>query len=98
MWLMLQQDNPDDYVIATNETHTIKEFIDESFKIAELNPERYIEIDPIFFRPSDVVLLRGDYSKAKEKLGWEPKVKFKELVKMMVESDLKNVQKPYPGE
>jgi GDPmannose 4,6-dehydratase len=88
MWLILQQDRPDDYVIATNETHTIREFIDEAFKIAGLNPEGHIEIDKELFRPSDVVLLRGDYSKAKRILGWEPKVRFKELVKMMVEADL----------
>jgi len=89
MWLMLQQDKPDDYVIATNETHTIREFIDEAFKIANLNPDEHIEIDKQFFRPSDVVLLRGDYSKAKKILNWEPKIKFKELVKLMVDEDIK---------
>jgi len=87
MWLMLQQDKSDDYVIATNETHTIREFIEEAFKIANLNSEDYIEVDTNFFRPSEVVLLRGDYSKAKEKLGWEPKVRFKDLVKMMMEAE-----------
>lgn len=89
MWLMLQQDKPDDYVIATNETHTIREFIDEAFKIANLNPDEHIEVDKQFFRPSDVVLLRGDYSKAKKILNWEPKIKFKELVKLMVDEDIK---------
>ena len=87
MWLMLQQENPDDYVIATNETHTVREFVDEAFKIAKLDINDYLETDPEMFRPSDVVLLRGDYSKAKRKLGWEPKVRFKELVRMMVEHD-----------
>jgi len=89
MWLMLQQDKPEDFVIATNETHTIGEFIDEAFKIANLNPDEHIEIDKQFFRPSDVVLLRGDYSKAKKILNWEPKIKFKELVKLMVDEDIK---------
>ena len=87
MWLMLQQENPDDYVIATNETHTVREFVDEAFRIAKLDINDYLETDPEMFRPSDVVLLRGDYSKAKRKLGWEPKVRFKELVRMMVEHD-----------
>ena len=89
MWLMLQQDKPEDFVIATNETHTIGEFIDEAFKIANLNPDEHIEVDKQFFRPSDVVLLRGDYSKAKKILNWEPKIKFKELVKLMVDEDIK---------
>jgi GDPmannose 4,6-dehydratase len=87
MWLMLQQDKPDDYVVATNETHSIHEFIDEAFKVAQLDKNNYIELDPNMLRPSDVVLLQGDYSKAKNVLGWEPKVKFKELVKMMVEEE-----------
>jgi GDPmannose 4,6-dehydratase len=91
MWLMLQQDNPSEYVIATNETHTIREFIDEAFKISKLNPEDHIEIDPKLFRPSDVVLLRGDYSKARKELGWEPKVKFRGLVKIMVDADLERL-------
>jgi len=87
MWLMLQQDKPDDYVIATNETHTIREFVNEAFKIAGLDPDKYVKIDKEFFRPSDVVLLKGDYSKAKKKLGWEPKIKFKGLVRMMMEEE-----------
>jgi GDPmannose 4,6-dehydratase len=92
MWLMLQKDESQDYVIATNETHTIREFVNEAFKIATLDPEKYIEIDSDMLRPSDVILLRGDYSKAKRELGWEPKVKFKELVKMMVEGDLNHLK------
>ena len=87
MWLMLQQQVPDDYVIATNETHSVKEFLDEAFKIAKLDTEDYLEIDINMFRPSDIIQLKGDYSKAKEKLGWEPKIKFKELVKLMMENE-----------
>jgi GDPmannose 4,6-dehydratase len=90
MHLMLQQDEPDDYVIATNETHSVKEFVKLAFEYAGLNWEDYVVIDEQFFRPSEVHLLMGDYSKGKEKLGWKPSVRFKELVKMMVYADLKN--------
>jgi GDPmannose 4,6-dehydratase len=89
MWLMLQKDSPSDYVVATNETHSIQEFIDEAFKVAKLDQKNHIELDKDMLRPSDVILLQGDYSKAKIELGWEPSVKFKELVKIMVEADLK---------
>lgn len=88
MWLMLQQDKPDDYVIATGEAHSVKEFLDEAFKYAGLDAEKHVEIDPRYFRPSEVNLLCGDASKAKQKLGWEPKIKFKELVKVMVDADM----------
>jgi GDPmannose 4,6-dehydratase len=87
MWLMLQQKVPDDYVIATGETHTIKEFLNEAFNLAGLNWEDYIVQDERFMRPADVNLLYGDYSKAFNVLGWKPRIKFKELVKMMVEAD-----------
>ena len=90
MWLMLQQPSPDDYVIATGETHSVREFLEEAFGIVGLDWQKYVEIDPKYFRPAEVDLLIGDSSKAKEKLGWEPKVKFKDLVKMMVEADIKN--------
>lgn len=91
MWLMLQQDNPDDYVIATGETHTIRDFLDEAFGLVGVKDwEKYIGIDPRYYRPQEVNLLLGDASKAKKKLGWEPKVKFKELVKIMLEADLKD--------
>jgi GDPmannose 4,6-dehydratase len=90
MWLMLQQSAPDDYVIATGETHSVREFLEEAFEIVGLDWQKYVEIDPKYFRPAEVDLLIGDSSKAKEKLGWEPKVKFKDLVKMMVEADIKN--------
>ncbi len=92
MWMMLQQDKPDDYVIATGETHTVEEFLEAAFKTQGLNWQDYVEQDPRYFRPAEVDLLLGDASKAKEKLGWEPKVKFQGLVEMMVESDLKLVK------
>ena len=90
MWLMLQQPAPDDYVIATGETHSVREFLEEAFGIVGLDWQKYVEIDQKYFRPAEVDLLIGDPSKAKEKRGWEPKVKFKDLVKMMVEADIKN--------
>jgi GDPmannose 4,6-dehydratase len=88
MWLMLQQDQPDDYVIATNETHSIREFLDVSFGHAGLDWKKHVEIDPRYFRPAEVDLLIGDYSKAKQKLGWEPKTKFVDLAKLMVDADI----------
>lgn len=92
MWLMLQQKNPDDYVIATGETHTVREFAKLAFGYAGLNWEKYVKVDKNFYRPAEVHLLLGDYTKARKKLGWQPKVKFKELVKMMVENDLRRIQ------
>ncbi|MCS7227546.1 MAG: GDP-mannose 4,6-dehydratase [Endomicrobia bacterium] len=89
MWLMLQQVQPDDYVIATGETHSVKEFVELAFSYAGLNWKDYVIVDPHYYRPAEVFELRGDYSKAKKILNWKPKVKFKELVKMMLESDLK---------
>ena len=88
MWLMLQQDNPDDYVLATGETHTIREFCEEAFGYVGLDYKDYVEVDPRYFRPSEVDLLIGDPSKAKKVLNWEPKVKFRELVKIMMDADL----------
>ena len=89
MWMMLQQDEPDDYVIATGETHTIREFLEVAFRIAGFDSwEPYVTHDTRFDRPAEVDLLMGDASKAKEKLGWTPKVSFEELVRMMYESDL----------
>lgn len=87
MWLMLQQEKPDDYVLATGETYSVKDFLIEAFTQKGLNWEDYVVIDSKYFRPAEVELLIGDYSKAKKQLGWEPKVKFKELVKMMVDGD-----------
>jgi GDPmannose 4,6-dehydratase len=89
MWLMMQQDKPDDFVIATGETHSVREFCEIAFKRVGLNYEDYVKKDPKFFRPAEVDLLVGDCSKAKEELKWEPKIKFKELIEMMVDADLK---------
>ena len=88
MWMMLQQDKPDDYVVATNETHSVKEFIQETFALLDFDWEKYVKYDARYERPSEVDLLIGDPAKAKRQLGWEPKVRFKELVKIMTEADL----------
>jgi len=87
MWRMLQQDAPDDYVIATGETHSVKEFLQEAFGLVGLDWTRHVEIDPRYFRPAEVDVLMGDASKARKALGWRPKVTFKQLVGMMVEHD-----------
>lgn len=89
MWMMLQQETPDDYVVATGETHSVREFVEETFACLDLDWEKYVKYDARYERPAEVELLIGDPAKAKEKLGWEPRVKFKELVKIMVEADLK---------
>ncbi len=89
MWLMLQQDVPDDYVIATNETHTVQEFLDETFAYLGLDSAEFVGFDEKYERPAEVDLLIGDASKAKENLGWEPKVTFKELAHIMVDADMK---------
>jgi GDPmannose 4,6-dehydratase len=89
MWLMLQQDKPDDFVISTNETHTVKEFVELAFGHADLDWKKYVKIDEKFQRPAEVDLLIGDATKAKKILGWEPKTSFQSLVKMMVDSDMK---------
>ncbi len=89
MWLMMQQERPGDFVIATGETHSVREFCEEAFALLDLDWEKYVEHDSRYERPSDVELLIGDASKAKRELDWEPKVKFKDLVRIMVESDLK---------
>ncbi len=88
MWLMLQQETPDDYVVATGETHSVQEFVEETFGLLDLDWTEYVEHDTRYERPAEVDLLVGDPAKAKEKLGWEPKVRFKSLVKIMVEADL----------
>jgi len=109
MWLMLQQDKPDDYVIATGETHTVKEFVDLTFKelgmdlvwegegleekgIDPKTGKVRVQIDPYYFRPTEVDLLIGDPSKAERELGWKAKTKFEDLVKMMVEADVKRLE------
>ncbi len=93
MWLMTQQETPDDYVVATGETHTVKEFLQVVFDYAGLEIDKYVKIDERLFRPHEVPLLLGDATKAKEKLGWEPKVNFEGLAKMMYDEDLKELIK-----
>ena len=88
MWMMLQQDRPDDYVIATGETHSVREFCAEAFAVAGLDWRDYVEFDPRYLRPAEVDVLQGDASKARKILGWEPKVRFKDLVRIMVEADM----------
>jgi GDPmannose 4,6-dehydratase len=107
MWLMLQHEEPDDFILATNESHSVREFVEETGKVLGMDiiwkgkglkekgidkktGKTIVEIDPKYFRPAEVDVLQGDYSKAKKKLGWKPKIKFKELVRMMTESDLEN--------
>ena len=92
MWLMLQQKEPDDYVIATGETHTVKEFLEEVFSLAELDVDKHVKIDERLFRPHEVPLLLGDSTKAKKVLGWQPKVTFKKLAKIMYDSDYKTIK------
>ena len=97
MWLMLQQPEPDDYVIATGETHSVREFLEVSFGHLGLDWKKHLEIDPRYYRPAEVDLLIGDPSKAKKKLGWVPKVTFTELAKLMVDADLKDLQDQLAG-
>jgi GDPmannose 4,6-dehydratase len=89
MWLMLQQDKPDDYVVATNETHSVREFLDEVFGHLKLDWKKYVSVDPRYFRPAEVDLLLGDPSKAERDLKWKPKVTFKALAEMMTMADWK---------
>jgi GDPmannose 4,6-dehydratase len=91
MWLMLQQDEPDDYVIGTGKPHSVKEFVEEAFSYVDLNWQEYVEIDPRYFRPTEVEFLEADTSKARAKLNWQPKTTFKELVHIMVDADLEQV-------
>ena len=93
MWLMLQQDKPDDYVIATGDTHSVREFLDEVFRYLELDWHKYVEIDPKYLRPSEVDCLMGDASKAKRVLKWEPKVTFKELARLMTDADMETAKR-----
>ena len=86
-WQMLQQDEPDDYVLATGETHSVQDFLEEAFTYAGLDWRDYVQTDPRYFRPAEVDVLLGDYAKAKAKFGWEPTVRFQELVRMMVDAD-----------
>lgn len=95
MWLMLQQDQPDDYVVATGETHSVEEFLKVAFGHVNLNWRDYVEFDPRYLRPAEVDLLIGDPTKAKQKLGWEPSITFEALVKLMVEADLAAIGIPH---
>lgn len=97
MWLMLQQDEPDDYVIATGETHSVREFLEKSFEYVGLEWQDYVVIDEKYFRPAEVDLLIGDASKAFERFGWKPKVTFKELVKLMVDADIELLHQQLSG-
>jgi GDPmannose 4,6-dehydratase len=97
MWLMLQQDKADDYVIATGETHSVREFCERAFGYAGLDYKKHIEIDPRYFRPAEVELLLGDPTKAKKQLKWEPKTKFEDLVKLMVDADLQDLTAKIEG-
>lgn len=95
MWRMLQQDEPDDFVIATGETHSVRELVTEAFMHVGLDWQQYLEVDPRYFRPAEVDLLIGDPSKAKKKLGWEPKTTFRDLVRLMVDADLAELKKQH---
>jgi GDPmannose 4,6-dehydratase len=97
MWLILQQDKPDDYVIATNETHSIKEFLDLAFNYVNLDWQKYVEFDERYLRPAEVELLIGDSTKARKQLNWEPSVTFEELVNLMVDADIKALEKQERG-
>ena len=97
MWLMLQQDQPDDYVIATGETHTVREFLEVAFGHLNLDWKQHVKIDPQYYRPTEVDLLIGDASKAKQQLQWEPRVRFQELATMMVDADLETERERLDG-
>jgi len=92
MWMMVQQDNPDDYVLATNETHTVREFVEEAFSHVDLDWKEFVKYDARYERPAEVELLVGDPAKAKRQIGWEPKTKFKDLVRIMVDADLADLK------
>ena len=99
MWNMLQQEKPDDFVISTGESHSVKEFLDVAFQYAGLGDwQKYVEIDKAYFRPAEVESLIGDSSKAKEKLKWETKIKFDGLIKIMIDSDFRLLKLTPPGE
>ena len=97
MWLMLQQDTPDDYVIGTGESHSVREFVEESFSYAGLDWEKFVRIDPRYYRPAEVDDLRADCSKARTLLGWQSRVKFNELVAMMIDADLADLRLKLKG-
>ena len=95
--MMLQQNEPDDYIVATGETHTIREFLEVAFSYVDMDWKNYVEIDTRYYRPSEVDVLQGDFSKAKTRLGWEPKIRFNELVRLMVDADIKLLEAHHKG-
>jgi GDPmannose 4,6-dehydratase len=97
MWLMLQQETPDDYVIATGETHTIRELLDVSFDHLGLDWHKYVGIDEKYFRPTEVDILQGDSSKARRVLNWKPRIQFKDLIEDMVDADIYTIRASYPN-
>jgi GDPmannose 4,6-dehydratase len=97
MWLMLQQEKPDDYAVGTGEAHTVREFVELAFASADLDWREYVEVDPRYFRPAEVDYLCADASKAREFLGWEPTVTFIDLVRIMVEADIKDLETRLKG-
>ena len=98
MWLMLQQDKPEDYVIGTGENHSVREFVEDAFSYVSLDWQEYVEIDPRYFRPTEVAHLQADATKVRKRLGWEPKITFKELVRIMVDADMEFLGLNPPGE
>ncbi len=98
MWLMLQQEKPEDFVIATGETHTVREFLEVAFERVGLDWQKYVELDPRYLRPTEVDLLIGDASKARKQLGWSPKVTFRELAQIMVDADVESLRAEMSGE
>jgi GDPmannose 4,6-dehydratase len=93
MWLMLQQEKPDDFVIATGETHSVREFVEKVFQRLDLDYQKHVVIDPKYFRPTEVDVLLGDSTRAKQRLGWNPKVGFDQLIGMMVDADMEQAGK-----
>jgi GDPmannose 4,6-dehydratase len=98
MWMIMQQKEPDDYVIATGDTHSVREFAERAFSHVGLDWKKYVEIDRRYFRPSEVDILQGDASKARKNLGWRPKTGFAELVKLMVDADVRLLHEKLSGE
>jgi len=98
MWLMLQQQSADDYVLGTGECHSVQEFLEEAFGYVKLDWNKYVKIDPSYFRPTEVGYLLADSKKANKILGWNPKIKFKELVRIMVDADMQTIGLKSPGE
>ena len=97
MWLMLQAEEPEDFVIATGETHSVRQAVEIAFARQGLDPDGYVEIDPNYYRPAEVDVLLGDASKARDLLGWEPRVRFKELVELMVDADVAALEDQLAG-